>query len=219
MPDAIDAVRKALTEKTMAIQLLDELRAHFGSDLRFELQQANELWSGIAYSYKQTPPFCEIVVTVHLQPHPIVHELLHLKMYRNGFPVPIPDMGVSYPEAVALGNAVSHSMFIDEFLSFGFDKLDLFFERDKPEDLNQIEKDLEDSLKIPGYIKFARGAWNRFFFAQWIAGQMGFANQANEFMDIGRKKFPEIDADASWCESWFHRGDFRLPEKHAGAIT
>jgi hypothetical protein len=214
----IDEFRKTLAGNKGATQLLEDLCSHFGSDLRFEVQDAKIEWSGVSYPYKPMPPFCEIVVTSHLRPGAIVHELLHVKMYKNGFPVPIVDFGIGFSEALALTNAVSHPLFIEEFSAFGFKKTDFFF-GDEFKNLAEIEDALHDALEDPASVAFLRGRWNRSWLAQWVADQMDLPNKEKQFMKIGKKKFAEMDADAAWCKSWFYRGDFRSAAKHADAIT
>jgi hypothetical protein len=218
MTQAETLVRQTLAPNGGAVQLVDGLCAYFGSDLRFEIQSPHHPWSSTSYP-ETSPPFCQIVVTVHLFQPAIVHELLHVKLDQENFPTPVPHIGLEYGEAVYIADTLSHILFLDEYCRLGLDKIDFFFQRGKLEDLAEVERSFDVFQNTNGYGRFARGVWNRLYLAHLSAQHMGFPNLADDYMRIGQRRFSTMASDAKWIEKWLARKGFSLADQFAPTIT
>ncbi|MGD0766720.1 MAG: hypothetical protein ABSB42_00695 [Tepidisphaeraceae bacterium] len=209
-------IRDILSPNPPTIAILDRITRHFGSRLEFYFQESTKQESSVRFRRASAQDELErIIVTIHTQPPAIIHECLHVKLAADGFPLLLgkkptgPKAQFEFDSARSLENVLSHAVFLDQFLSFGFGRFDFATDVQKSENLPEFEKMIDGVLQNGLLTPIARGLWNRIYFEQLIADRMGMPNKRNGFLSLGRKRFPGMDADADWLSTWFDRGDFR----------
>jgi hypothetical protein len=163
----------------------------------------------------------KLVASVHLHAAVITHESFHIKMMMDGFPVRhrgmvFSDSGHAFK---TLGNLISHTVFFEAFLAMGFDRQQFFFDASNIDDLHGMWTEIEPLLKMPNRSRFVRGYWNSQYIAQWLSRHMGFQNDVELAIEIGRKNFPNFDTDAEWIVAWFGRGQYKNPERYAECVN
>ncbi len=209
------SIREILSSKPSAAALLDRITHHFGNRLEFYFQETSKPESLVKFiRVPNNSELEKIVVISHPDPAAIVHECLHVKLIVDGFPLLLGEKlenQICYDAASVLQNQLSHAVFLDEFLSYGFDRMSFANDTFKSENIPEYERQIDACLRTPLISRFARGLWNRIYFEQLISDRLGFPNKRNEFLVVGRQRFSSMDADANLMATWFDFGGFRYP--------
>jgi hypothetical protein len=157
----------------------------------------------------------------------LMHELLHMKMAVNGFPITV-QTDLAYGELAALyttgaisilNNALGHAIFLSDFLAMGFPQSHFHFESTTRADPLEARRHSETTFAVPGASIVRRGLWDIICFCQHLEAKLGFDNKEQRFLEIGRELFPDtIDGDTREFSDWLSRGEFRNPDRYAPSV-
>jgi hypothetical protein len=121
--------------------------------------------------------------------------------------------------AMIFSNLLQHSLMFDQFIACGLPKAQFFHDSDSPDDLKLFAGDLDRLIEKKTFASYARGAWCRIYFAQWMSKLLGFGDQTKEALLVGQQRFSRMDEDVRWMENWFNEGKFRNPDLFAKSTT
>jgi hypothetical protein len=232
-PLAIAEIRELLASRPLALPLLESIGSFFGSALGFRRQNPAINESVASYSFEdwKSPilAWLDIIFAggARREAASIVHELLHAKLATRGFPIPIGMKTNNYHThnaslqiTLTLANLAQHEIFIDDFLSLGFDKNDFVFDTTNATNIQECRTNLADGLAKPGYAPCMRGAWNVFWLGEWLSDKHGWHNSLDGALAVGHELFPETaDADCKQMTEWINRGEYKTAAHYAGAFN
>jgi hypothetical protein len=222
----IEDLRLALANRPACGDLLNNLSNHFGNSLKFESQPAGVRHGENDPRLDSPTLLVSIIVRVPTDERlaaSLTHELLHAKMTMDGFPIGISvtfESRESIDDFKDIGNFAAHAIILPEFLSFGFQREEFFFNPDENRDVLDQRRHNE-ALSADSYgRRFARGEWNKLYFEQWMARKAGFSDKTDEVTFHGHQLFPNSMADdIQAMENWYERAEFRTPHTHAKAMN
>jgi hypothetical protein len=223
---AVEDIRLAMAEKPRCLDLLSDLCGYFGSSLIFEKQPPEIKYGATHPSLDANTCLISIAIrapTNKRLPAAIAHEMLHVKLIKDGFPIAVSltwDSRISIDVFGDVGNFTDHAIILPEFLQLEFQPEEFFFNPDEKCDVLDRRKNNEALMAHPQMHRFARGDWNKLYFEHWMAREAGFQNQVDEIAFHGRQLFPNsMTDDIRAMESWYERGEFRSSGTYANAIN
>ena len=220
-----DEIRSFLVTKPLVGHLYQKVCTYFGSSLHVFRQEPGVGTSGVSFGQSSKP--ADILLRICTDSGNvaagIAHELLHLKMAMDSFPVRIATNEFTigpkiFENIVRINNTVQHAIFHDEFISLGFRTEE--FVADWEINGNPTEWKLAAQEHLRKGEPRVRGAWITCYFIETVSRHFGWPNQADQVFKIGRELFPSrMDIDAQWLTHWFARGEFRNSYQYLSAVN
>jgi hypothetical protein len=233
--------RALLTNKPGALALFDQVSGFYGDKFKILEQRPEIAKSEVEIRRHLTPEreveIDEARITLQirsLRPEAaLTHELLHLKLFSTGYPLPIvcePDPIWSArafkerlvdpsPMAGFLFNVIHHEIFLSEFVRLGFPLSEFVGER-TVDSIDNAAKRARAMLDMSEQAPFVRGLWNLYYLTEFISDHLETCNIREQMvLEHGREFLPTIDADASFMRDWFQSGGFKASHHYASEVN
>jgi len=222
-------IREILSDYPRGAKLYAELACRFGRQLLI-LEESESIFSTYNFGIDDAEYPVALVRLVRgtgREAAALCHELLHIKIYSDGFALPYDfeaseeidkeASGVVRHNLSAFFNAIDHLTFIDQFLELGF-------QRD--EFLSPYEADLIESVKSligyysrPEFIQYVRGIRNLFFATEYLTDKLNGDFSRSRALSKGFKPhFSDSQSDFASVRTWFRRGTFTDVARRAKAL-
>jgi hypothetical protein len=220
-----DKIRSYLATKARVALLYESIRAFLGNTLHVLPAILGMESSCTFYGLIPKPANISLFLDTNDNniPAALAHELLHIKMAVDGFPVRcIPDPEITdatvFRHRIRINNGLGHLVFHDEFLAMGFRSEEFVADFAREGDPSEGKRAALEDLRLGR--PFVRGHWLTWYLTELISHQFGWPNRANGVLEAGRQLFPDrMDADSKWIRIWLARSDFRSPYRYLSSVN
>lgn len=236
-------IHEKIGNNPQAISLLGRVRDFYKDRLSFWQKDSADGAVGQAnFTFdSSTPGHLELAVadvsirtTDRRAPLSIIHELLHLELRTEGFPLPNQDdkgklefAEDSFAPFASVFNTVDHHVFRERFVEIGFPVADIVREP-KPSRDGMLKNWTDELIRCDD----SENKWRAMYayFQCWMTDKLretscevaafhdAMQADLSDPFDAIRAALPNIEQGMSWLPGWFNRREFATPSRYKQSI-